>query len=290
MGLALLANSLATGGALVAHPGVRRISEHTSIRSFPWWRARRLGCAVVRRAGQTVVPSRRGRANLMFGEPAVAWSQHARSGLPQAFGEVVATFGLVATIIGCARHRPDAVPFAVAAYIVGAYWFTVSTSFANPAVTVARALTDTFTGIRPQDVPLFVAAQLAGGRLGRALPLVAPTGPGGAGARGGVATRLDWEILRWRSTTFSFCAPATRPQHHGRGAAELLGQGRFQAFSAGATKGRCIHWRSYARAKPPANGPAQQSWSEFSRRMRHALCVHRLRQRPRSVSGVAGRP
>ena len=105
----------------------------------------------------------------MFGEPVVAWSNHVRSGLPQAFGELVATFGLVATIIGCARQRPDAVPFAVAAYIVGAYWFTVSTSFANPAVTVARALTDTFTGIRPQDVPLFVAAQLAGGAAAAAL-------------------------------------------------------------------------------------------------------------------------
>ena len=70
-------------------------------------------------------------ANIMFGEPVVAWSHHARSGWPQAFGELVATFGLVATIIGCARQRPDAVPFAVAAYIVGAYWFTVSTSFAN---------------------------------------------------------------------------------------------------------------------------------------------------------------
>ena len=106
---------------------------------------------------------------MMFGEPAVAWSHHARSGLPQAFGELVATFGLVATILGCARHRPDAVPFAVAAYIVGAYWFTVSTSFANPAVTVARALTDTFAGIRPQDVPLFVVAQLAGGAAAAAL-------------------------------------------------------------------------------------------------------------------------
>ena len=92
-----------------------------------------------------------------------------RAGWPQAFGEVVATFGLVTTILGCARRRPDAVPFAVAAYIVAAYWFTVSTSFANPAVTAARALTDTFTGIRGADVPLFVAAQLVGGTLAASL-------------------------------------------------------------------------------------------------------------------------
>ncbi len=89
-------------------------------------------------------------------------SLHARSGPAQLVSEFVATFGLLSVIWGCSRRRSDAVPFAVAAYIAAAYWFTASTSFANPAVTFARALTDTFAGIRPVDVPGFVVAQLAG--------------------------------------------------------------------------------------------------------------------------------
>jgi glycerol uptake facilitator-like aquaporin len=101
-------------------------------------------------------------AHLMFGLPAISLSHHARSGSAQVFSEFVATFGLVCVIWGCSRQRSAAVPFAVAAYIAAAYWFTSSTSFANPAVTVARALSDTFAGIRPADVPLFVAAQFAG--------------------------------------------------------------------------------------------------------------------------------
>ena len=101
-------------------------------------------------------------ANTMFGEPMFAWSGRARTGLPQALSEAVATFGLLSVIGGCAKRRPDAVAFAVGAYITGAYWFTSSTSFANPAVTVARALTDTFSGIRPADVPVFIVAQAVG--------------------------------------------------------------------------------------------------------------------------------
>ncbi len=101
-------------------------------------------------------------AHLMFGEPLFAASQHARAGGAQLFSEFIATFGLVAVIWGCARQRSSAVPFAVAAYITSAYWFTASTSFANPAVTLARCLSDTFAGIRPVDVPGFIVAQLAG--------------------------------------------------------------------------------------------------------------------------------
>jgi glycerol uptake facilitator-like aquaporin len=101
-------------------------------------------------------------ANAMFEEPLFAWSTRARSGFPQALSEAVATFGLLAVIAGCAKRRPDAVPFAVGAYITAAYWFTSSTSFANPAVTLARALTNTFSGIRPEDVPLFLVAQVVG--------------------------------------------------------------------------------------------------------------------------------
>lgn len=101
-------------------------------------------------------------AHAMFGEGLVQVSRQARAGGAQVFSEFVAAFGLLAVIWGCARRRPETVPVAVGLYIVGAYWFTASTSFANPAVTIARAFTDTFTGIRPVDVPGFVVAQLAG--------------------------------------------------------------------------------------------------------------------------------
>ena len=101
-------------------------------------------------------------AHVMFGERLFMLSLHVRTGPAQMASEFVATFGLLSVIWGCSRRRSDAVPFAVAAYIAAAYWFTASTSFANPAVTVARALTDTFAGIRPADVPPFMLAQLAG--------------------------------------------------------------------------------------------------------------------------------
>jgi glycerol uptake facilitator-like aquaporin len=101
-------------------------------------------------------------AHLMFGEPLFSASRHARGGAAQLLSEFVATFGLLSVIWGCARRRSDAVPFAVGAYITAACWFTASTSFANPAVTLARAATDTFAGIRPADAPGFVAAEIAG--------------------------------------------------------------------------------------------------------------------------------
>jgi len=101
-------------------------------------------------------------AHIMFEQRLFMLSLRARSGPAQMFSEFVATFGLVAVIWGCSRRRSSAVPFAVAAYITAAYWFTASTSFANPAVTFARALSDTFAGIRPIDVPGFVLAQFVG--------------------------------------------------------------------------------------------------------------------------------
>jgi glycerol uptake facilitator-like aquaporin len=102
-------------------------------------------------------------AHLMFGLPLVTLSGHVRSGPAQFFSEFVATFGLLCVIWGASRLREEATPFAVGAYITAAYWFTASTSFANPAVTIARCLSDTFAGIRPVDVPWFVLAQLLGG-------------------------------------------------------------------------------------------------------------------------------
>jgi glycerol uptake facilitator-like aquaporin len=102
-------------------------------------------------------------AHVMFSLPFVSLSQHSRSGQAQFVSEFTATFGLLSVIWGCSRSRSTVVPFAVGSYITAAYWFTASTSFANPAVTIARALSDTFAGIRPLDVPLFIVAQFAGG-------------------------------------------------------------------------------------------------------------------------------
>ena len=102
-------------------------------------------------------------AHLMFGKPIFFASHHVRAGGAQLLGEFVATFGLLSVIWGTSRSRPSTTPYAVAAYITAAYWFTSSTSFANPAVTVARAASDTFAGIRPADAPGFIGAQIVGG-------------------------------------------------------------------------------------------------------------------------------
>jgi glycerol uptake facilitator-like aquaporin len=166
-GLALLANSLATGAALVAlihtfgpvsgahfNPIVTLAERAGMPRSTVAW------YVVAQFAGAMLGVW---MAHAMFGERVFMVSHHVRSGTAQWFSEFVATFGLLAVITGCSRRHSEAVPFAVAAYIVAAYWFTASTSFANPAVTFARAFTDTFAGIRPGDVPGFVVAQVLGG-------------------------------------------------------------------------------------------------------------------------------
>ena len=101
-------------------------------------------------------------AHLMFDLPIFQFSVKARTGLGQWTGEFVATFGLILTILGTSKHRPSAVPAAVAVYITAAYWFTSSTSFANPAITIVRSLSDSFAGIAPHDVPMFILAQLFG--------------------------------------------------------------------------------------------------------------------------------
>lgn len=105
-------------------------------------------------------------AHLMFDLQLLQVSSTVRIGLPQWFAEFVATFGLLATILGCVRFKPDFVPVVVGLYITAAYWFTASTSFANPAVTIARAFTDTFAGIRPMDTPGFIIAQVTGALAG----------------------------------------------------------------------------------------------------------------------------
>jgi glycerol uptake facilitator-like aquaporin len=166
--LALLSNSLATGAALIAliitfgpisgaHFNPAVTLADASQGGLSWRDA--LFYILAQVAGAFIGVA---VANLMFGEPIFFASHHVRQGHAQLLSEFVASFGLLAIIWGCARQRSSAVPFAVGAYITAAYWFTSSTSFANPAVTLARSLSDTFAGIRPIDVPGFIAAQLAG--------------------------------------------------------------------------------------------------------------------------------
>jgi len=166
--IALLANTLATGAALVAliltfgpvsgaHFNPAVTLADASQGGIPWkevpvyMTSQFLGAI----AGVAV-------AHLMFVEAIFSLSRHTRSGGSQIFSEFIATFGLLAVIWGVSRTRPQTTPFAVGAYITAAYWFTASTSFANPAVTLARSLTDTFSGIRPADAPGFIVAQLLG--------------------------------------------------------------------------------------------------------------------------------
>ena len=166
--IALLANTIATGAALVAliltfgpisgahlYPAVTladALQGGLAWREVPVYIAAQIAGAF---AGVAA-------SHLMFSAPLFFASRHVRAGNAQVFSEFIATFGLLCVILGCARRRSSAVPFAVGAYITGAYWFTASTSFANPAVTLARAASDTFAGIRPADTPGFIMAQLAG--------------------------------------------------------------------------------------------------------------------------------
>ncbi len=184
-GLALLANAVATGGALVAlilafgpqsgahmNPIVTLAAAATGglrWQAVPSYIAAQIVGAVI---GVWI-------AHIMFGLPILQLSHHVRTGFPQWVAEIVATFGLVTVIWGCRAHREPVTAFAVAAYITGAYWFTASTSFANPAVTIARSLSDTFAGIRPVDAPGFIIAQLVA--LVVALPFLhrAPAEHGG---------------------------------------------------------------------------------------------------------------
>jgi glycerol uptake facilitator-like aquaporin len=166
--LALLANSIATGSVLAA-----LILTFGSISGSHFNPAVTLVSALQKEIVWTEVPVYIGSqiigalagvaiAHVMFAAPLFSASSHTRRGLDQLFAEFVATFGLLAVIRGCAKYGLSTISLAVAAYITGAYWFTGSTSFANPAVTIGRTLTDTFSGIRPVDAPGFVCAQFVG--------------------------------------------------------------------------------------------------------------------------------
>ena len=170
--LALLANALATGtglGALIlTFDAVSGAHFNPVVTLSQAWQKKLpmsevLPYIVVQVSGALVGVA---IAHAMFGEPLLSASQHVRSGNAQWFSEFIATFGLIGVIIGCSRRHPAATPLAVAAYVTAGYWFTSSTCFANPAVTLARSLTNTATGIRPTDAPGFILAQLLGALVG----------------------------------------------------------------------------------------------------------------------------
>lgn len=173
--VALLANTLATGAALVAliltFGPISGAHFNPAVTLADAWLGGVAWSDVLPYVGAQVAGAFAGvaAAHRMFELPLFFASQHVRAGSAQVFSEFVATFGLLAVIWGCVRARSDAVPFAVAAYITAAYWFTASTSFANPAVTLARSASDTFAGIRPADAPGFIVAQLLGAGAATAL-------------------------------------------------------------------------------------------------------------------------
>jgi glycerol uptake facilitator-like aquaporin len=203
VGVALLANTIATGAALVAliltfgpisgaHFNPAVTLADASQGGLAWRDAPAYISAQIAGAFAGVAC-----ANVMFELPVFFASHKARAGASQMFSEFVATFGLLAVIWGCARRQraPGMIAVAVAAYIVAAYWFTASTSFANPAVTLARSMSDTFAGIRLTDVPGFIAAQLAGAAAATVL-------------------------MRWLVPDLKKDAPAVVVPHDGRGQEE----------------------------------------------------------------------
>lgn len=182
--VALLANTLATAGALVAliltFGPISGAHMNPLVTSLARLRGEvgTAGAAAIIGAQLAGAIAGVGTADLMFGEPVFAWSQHARPGLAQMFAESVATCGLLLVVGLAQRERLQAAALAVGAYIAAAYWFTSSTAFANPALTAARALTDTFAGISPADVPAFLIGQIAGAAV--ALGLLRLWVPSGA--------------------------------------------------------------------------------------------------------------
>ena len=232
--IALLANAIATGSTLVALISDVRADIRRALRSRcddcrcvtgRAWVARCSGghcpCSVPG-------PSRAWfAAHVMFGEQLFQLSNHTRTGSAQLFSEFVATFGLLAVIWGCSRRRADSVPFAVGLYITGAYWFTASTSFANPAVTAARSLTNTFTGIRPADAPGFIAAQLCGAAVATVLfRWLVPTVP----QRRTITTTMRKRVL-------ILCTGNSARSQMAEGLLRAFGGANVEVFSAGTRPG-----------------------------------------------------
>jgi glycerol uptake facilitator-like aquaporin len=244
--IALLANTIATGAGLVAliltfgpisgaHFNPAVTLADASQGGLPWREVP--GYVLAQLAGAFAGVA---VAHVMFEEPSLFFaSQHERSGLAQGVGELVATFGLLSVIWGCVRRRPDAVPFAVGAYITAAYWFTSSTSFANPAVTLARAASDTFAGIRPADAPGFIVAQLLGAAAATALfRWLVPALPAVADR---VVARARTEENAVNTVIFACVHNAGRSQMAAAWFNALADASRARAVSAGTEPGARVH-------------------------------------------------
>jgi glycerol uptake facilitator-like aquaporin len=246
LALALLANTVATGAALVAliiafgpisgaHLNPVVTLAEASQGGLPWREVPGYVAAQVAGAFIGVAV-----AHLMFKQPALFFaSRHRRDGVAQLASEFVATFGLLSVIWGSAGRRPGLVPFAVGAYITAAYWFTSSTSFANPAVTLARAASDTFAGIRPADAPGFIVAQIAGGAAATALfRWLVPASPK-------VADRaVDGPLIRrgavMNTVIFACVHNAGRSQMAAAWFNALADSKKARAISAGTNPGRAF--------------------------------------------------
>jgi glycerol uptake facilitator-like aquaporin len=211
--IALLANTIATGAGLVAlilmFGTISGAHFNPAVTLSEAWQKNMPRSEVLPYILVQIVGAYAGvaAAHFMFQVPMFSASVHVRTGISQCWSEFVATFGLIGVIIGCSRSRPNVTPFAVATYITAAYWFTSSTSFANPAVTLARAATNTFAGIRPVDVPGFIVTQLLGASLATIIFCwLYPATPkhstvGGTAAIGRKVDGVDLEIERVKTQT-----------------------------------------------------------------------------------------
>jgi glycerol uptake facilitator-like aquaporin/protein-tyrosine-phosphatase len=244
--LALLANSLATGAVLVALILALGGISGAQLNPVVTLAAARTGGLAWREVPVYVGAQIAGAflgvatAHSMFGLEPFSASLHARSGMPQLVSEFVATFGLLAVIRGCSRSRPEAIALAVGVYITAAYWFTASTSFANPAVTLARAATDTFSGIRSVDAPGFIVAQLLGAGLATALfRWLAPPLPGGALPERRATGEARGRVMR--QIVFACVHNAGRSQMAAAFFNALADRSQARAISAGTQPAARVH-------------------------------------------------
>ncbi len=296
--IALLANTLATGAMLVAliltfgpisgaHFNPAVTLADASQGGLPWREVPGYMAAQIFGAFAGVAA-----AHVMFGEPVFSASRHVRAGGAQMFSEFVATFGLLAVIWGCARLRSSGDAVRGGAYITGAYWFTASTSFANPAVTLARSASDTFAGIRPADAPGFIRGA-TGGRGGgdAAVSLAGAVAAQRRRFRGGFPFLTNRrQLMNDKKRVLILCTGNSARSQMAEGLLRHDAGERFEVESAG-TKPSSVRPEAIAAMRElgiDISGHRSKSVEEFDGqtiRLRH----HRMRQRPRNLPGVLRR-